>query len=60
MSTQEGGVSPNPSEEGAQGELLVAECSRQEFLSPDDTFSHILANAPPFITDTLRYLAGNS
>ena len=59
MSPQERDISPNPFEEGVQGELLTAEFSRQEFLRKPDAFSYI-ADAPRFVTDTLRYLAGNS
>ena len=58
MSQQERPVSAIPFEEGFQVELLTGEFSRQEYLKPD-AFSDI-ADAPHFITDTLRYLAGNS
>ena len=57
MSQQEKGFTQNPFEEGVQGELLAAECSRREFLKPD-AFPD-LADAPRFSTDTLKYLAGN-
>ena len=58
MSQQEKKLTQNPFGEGLQGELLTAECSRQEFLKPDAYLD--LADAPSLIIDTLRYLAGNS